>query len=633
MSKTDVTRLAIFAILSSLLTACGGSPAAGTVPLPAQSAAGGALLSQATTTASLQLAGSVTGISSGSFTVNSGYPHGFVKIATTSSTTYVPGKPVVGNSVSVTGTGTYSAFTATSVTTTTACATNATITATGTIVGLFSGGFTLDTGYPHGRIHIYTSAKTCNVAAAVLGATLSATGTGSYSAGITAMSLASTSTAAPLATPVPTATPVALATPVVANGTSTATMMPGAVNGMGLFQVFDAWGTPRISATEAQADAWRYGVVWGARAEMVSSWLSGNPSMTVSYYMPQETDASYLSWGAAGHTLTWWQTNHPDWVLYACAADGTPTTTPAYVGNLPYNIPLDFHNPAVVDYQVRTAANYAIAHGYNGLAFDEVLFTNIGGASSGTGAYGCGIYQNGSFVRRYASKTDPQWATDTVAWVKAAHALLTTDTVLAPHHLKMIVNHPAGPISDPREQTILANVDADLNETGFSDYGNYTRSTNLMKVTVDWTRYAQAHGAAALTIDKFAGTTAITPAQLEYAIATYLLANEGGSGLFAGNADSYGVEQYHAEYATNFGSRCGGYYGGSAVNVNSPDLWYRKYASAFVVVNSGSTTRSSESVTLPAGHTYRDLEGRTVTNPLTVANHDAYVLLTSNGCN
>ena len=409
--------------------------------------------------------------------------------------------------------------------------------------------------------------------------------------------------------------------------------MQTAKTGMGVFQVFDAWGTPRVSTSSAVADGPRYGVVWGARPGMPSSWRANNSSLVVTYYMPQETDPSYLSWGGIGHNLAWWQANHPDWVLYSCTASGAPTKIPAYVASLPNNIPLDFHNPAVVNYQIHAAANYAIANGYNGLAIDEVVFTNIGGVTAGTGAYGCGIYQNGTFVRRYSGKTDPTWTTDTVAWVKAAHQILNSDTTLAPHHLKLVVNHPAGNIGSANEQALLANVDADINETGYSDYSNYTKTNSLFKSTLDWTRYAQAHGVAPLTINKFYQSTAVTATQLEYSIATYLMGNEGGSGLFTSNNPGYGVEQYHSEYATNYGSACGAYYGGSATNAGSPDLWYRRYSNAFVVVNSGSSTRSSETATLPAGHTYHDLEGRTVTNPLNVANHDAYVLLTTNGCN
>ncbi len=381
-------------------------------------------------------------------------------------------------------------------------------------------------------------------------------------------------------------------------------------------------GTPRISPASAEADGNRYGVIWGARPGMASPWRTGNPSIIASYYFPQETDLSYTVWGAAGHNLAWWQKYHPDWVLYSCTAAGTPTRIPAYVGGLSTNIPLDFHNPAVMSYQIHAAANYAKANGYNALAADEVVFYNIGGATAGSGAYACGVYQNGTFVRRYSSKSDPRWTTDTVAWTRTAHS------ITASAGLKLIVNHPAGNIANANEQAILANVDADVDEMGYADYGLYAKSSSLFKLTLDWVRYAQAHGVSPLIIDKYYQSAAVSPTQLERSIAAYLMGNEGGEGLFVGNSSSYGLEQYHSQYAVNYGTACGTYYGGSAA---SPNIWYRRFTNAIVVVNSGSS-RASEVATLPTGHVYRDLAGRAVSNPLNVANYGAYVLLTTNGC-
>jgi hypothetical protein len=423
----------------------------------------------------------------------------------------------------------------------------------------------------------------------------------------------------------PVAAPQAVSTSITTSTTNT----------VGLFQVFDAFGSNVISTTTAAADGGRYAAVWGARLGMPTPWRANNTGLAATYYMPQETDADTVAWGDIGHPLSWWQSNHPDWVLYACNSSGTPTKTPAYISELPNNVPLDIHNPAVVAYQVRLAANYAHAHGYTGLAFDEVLFSNVTGTGVGSGYYGCGIYENGTFVRRYAGKSDPAWAIDTVAWVKAAHSILKTDSVIAPYNLKFVVNHPAYSVATTNEQTVLQNVDAAVDEAGFSDYGAYKLSSNsyVFGRAVAWMQYAQAHGVAPLIIDKFDQSGAITPVQLEYSIATYLIANQGTARLFVGNYYSYGAEQYHSEYATNYGAPCGSYYGGPTYDSANPQIYYRRFANAVVVVNSGSLpARSSEVAHLPTGHTYRDLEGRAVANPLTVASNDAYVLLTTNGC-
>ncbi len=575
MSKLFVSRLALFAFLSASLAACGGgggSPTGGPMPatIPGDPSATGATTS----------------------------PLGATATAT----------PAAMSTMSMT-------------------ASNGTITASGSVAGIFKGGFTMQTASPHGFVHIYTNSSTRFTGAKLaVGQQVTAVGTGSF-ASVTATSVTQVGATGEVATPTPV--PSKTSAPAVAppNGNSTTPLLQMAKAKIAPFQVFDAWGSPRVSAAAAEADGPRYSLVWGARPGMASAWRKNNSSLIASYYMPQETDASWVSWGGIGHNLAWWEANHPDWVLYSCTASGTPTKIPAYVGSLPQNIPLDIHNPAVVQYQVKLAASYALKNGYNGLAYDEVLFQNIGGVTAGAGAYACGIYQNGTFVRRYSSKNDVAWADDTVAWVKAAHA------IAAANNLKLVVNHPAGSYTNANEAALLANVDVDLNETGYADYSNYTKSTSLFKTTTDWTRYAQAHGAAPITIDKFYQSAAVTPVQVEYGIATYLMSNEGGSGLFISNNPGYGVEQFHSEYNVDYGTPCAAYYGGSATNAGSPDLWYRRYSNAFVVVNSGSTSRSSEVANLPAGHTYRDLEGRQVSNALTVANHDAYVLLTTNGCN
>jgi len=138
---------------------------------------------------------------------------------------------------------------------------------------------------------------------------------------------------------------------------------------------------------------------------------------------------------------------------------------------------------------------------------------------------------------------------------------------------------------------------------------------------------------ATLIIDKFTqdkGT--ITSNHLEYAMATYLMGNEQGAALFASPNDGYGLEQYHPEYSTAIGAPCGDYYGGATYDSANPQIYYRKFANALIVVNSGSLPRASEVAKLPSGHSYKDLEGRSVTNPLTVASNDAYVLLTTSGC-
>lgn len=383
-----------------------------------------------------------------------------------------------------------------------------------------------------------------------------------------------------------------------------------------------------MTPQEIQSEAPRYDGVWGAFQPQ--AWLSAHPGMLVSrYFIPQE-DRSGLS----GHDLAWWQANHPDWILYACDANNNPTHDFAYWPGVDKpDVPLDFHNPAVIDYQVRQLNGAsAIQNGMNALAIDQVVFADAmagGNPNFGQtvkrGEYACGIWQGSTFVRRYNGVNDAAWNADMVAFVETARHIVTTDPVLAPYHLKILINHPIGNTSYPNEQALLQNVDGTLDEAGYTHGGTYKSASdaNLFRATTEYLRYVQSRGVAAYVIDQF-GATSITPQQREYAVAAYFMANEGRAYMYM--SPSVGASAYdYPEYGAKLGSPCGAYYGG-------PHIYYRKFTNGLVVLNSGSLPAASESAPLPSGHTYQDLDGRAVTNPLSIASNDGYVLLTSNGC-
>jgi hypothetical protein len=393
---------------------------------------------------------------------------------------------------------------------------------------------------------------------------------------------------------------------------------------VGLFQEFDRL----MSADQISKDAPRYDAVWGA--SQPEAWTGAHPGILVSrYFIPQE-DRSVVS----GHDLTWWQTNHPDWILYTCDANGTPTHDLAWWSGVDRaDVPLDFHNPDVVDYQVRqlNGAN-AISNGQNALAIDQIVFVNamVGGNPNfgqtvKAGEYACGIWQNGTFVRRYSGVNDNAWTADMVAFVKAARQIVTTDSALAPHHLKILVNHPLGSVANASEQALFANIDGIVDERGYADYGRYQSAGNVnhFKQTTDYLIYAQNHGVAVYSINYFK-VADVTPQQREYAIAAYFMANEGHAYIYI-TPSTGGEEHNYPEYEAKLGTPCGAYYGG-------PYIYYRKYSGGLVVLNSGSLPATSKPASLPTGHTYADIDGRSVTNPLDVDSNDGYVLLTGKGC-
>jgi len=378
-----------------------------------------------------------------------------------------------------------------------------------------------------------------------------------------------------------------------------------------------------MTSSDASTNAPRYNLVWGSHVP--SGWRSTNSNLIASYYQ------LFMNSDSA-HTLSWYQTYHPDWILYNCTSTGSPTRTPAYMqaGAYGTNVPLDIHNPAVISFQIKTMyAPKVISGGYNALAADNVVFWNIMGGNAGSGSYGCGIWSGSTFVKRYASKTDTAWATDVANWVKTARTILNTDSAIAPYHIKLVVNHPAGSASSATEQTLLANIDAGLNENGFVNYGKYKTQSGVFKHAYDYASYEQAHGVTALVINKFVQTTSLTPVQREWAVATYLLANEGHLLLFttngSGGTGGYGTIHYYPEYNANLGAPCGPVSGG-------PAIYTRKFKNGMVVLND---SLSSAYASLPTTHVYKDIDARSVTSHLLVPATDAFVMTTTvgTGCN
>ena len=405
---------------------------------------------------------------------------------------------------------------------------------------------------------------------------------------------------------------------------------------IGLTQIFDLFPATnpqtdtQMTTAQVAADASRYNFVWGSFPPRPPVWRSSNPSAFVSRYYIVSEDNVLVS----GNNLAYFQQNHPDWILYACDATGNPTHDLAYTpGDGFADVPLDIHNPAVVQYQMQSLTSYAVANGYNALALDQVLFQNYMkggnpnfGQTVNPGEYGCGVYRNGSFVKEYQSATDPTWGSDMLALVQTARTYATQNQLL------LAVNHPIGNGMPQQEQALLGIADLSIDEPGFTDYGNYASSSTFFLSTYNYAESIQSRGKALALIDKFASVVTVSPGMLEYSIATYLMANEGNLDLFTVGANGpgygYGAEQYHSEYATAFGRPCAP----MAAVAGNPQVFERRYEHGLAIVNSGST--ATEFAPLPPGHTYTDIEGRAVTNPLAVASHDAFALTTTsgNGC-
>src|SRR5947209_286749 len=164
------------------------------------------------------------------------------------------------------------------------------------------------------------------------------------------------------------------------------------------FLMFDGY----ISKPAAVAP--RYDFVTGAKWYNVAAYRSTNSNIFLTYYITFHRDNGAFTDSSALKSLAGWRAIHPDWVLYRC-----DRVTPAYEFGNP-NMPFDFSNPALVDWQVQNFALPASQNGYSGVTADNLNLENIFGA--------CGTYQNGKWVRRYTGKfDDPVWQADVVNWI------------------------------------------------------------------------------------------------------------------------------------------------------------------------------------------------------------------------
>jgi hypothetical protein len=391
----------------------------------------------------------------------------------------------------------------------------------------------------------------------------------------------------------------------------------------------------KMSSSQITAEAPYEDAVWGTFSP--SYWNAGHPGMIVSrYLMPFDDD-----YAVSGHDLNWWQQNHPDWILYACDQNNNPTHYVARDDGFP-NVLLDIHNPQVIQYQISGEVGpYMVANGYNALAADNITFKNytggpnallgqsVSGETYGSdGWYGCGIWQGTTFVRRYSmgwDQPDPAFISDLVNWVQTVRSILNTDPYLSTYHLHLMVNHPIGSLSDPNEQAVISNVDTMEYEASFSNWDRY--NANFPEI-IQYMQYTQAHHVAFFDINYFCqnnGTpceSSVTTSQLEFAMAAHQLGNEGGAGLFIapGGGSSY---SYYSQYQTHLGTPCSEY-----ATVGT-DVYLRRFSGGLVVVNNST---AAQSVSLP-NHTYADIDGRAISNPLTVNGQDGYVMTTTqNGC-
>ncbi len=372
---------------------------------------------------------------------------------------------------------------------------------------------------------------------------------------------------------------------------------PNTWNNIHLFLTFD------YNISDPAAIARHYDFVWGAKPDHVAAFRSANPDIFLTYYISFFRDTGTF-FDSQPRSLSYWKTTHPDWILYQC-----DRVTPAYAFG-DSNIPLDFANPAVVQWQVQTYAQPASMSGYNGIAADNVNLQNASGA--------CGVYKNGQWVQLYSGQpNDPKWKANVIEWLarmqQALHSLK--------HPLALISNLTLGSLApdDPLLQQVLSHIDGVLDEDGFTEAGDaYLTGTDWIQ-TIQFIQSVQAQHKAYYIINQFSSSV-VDSAEVQWAVASYLMAKGHSSALFISTVQGYGSDFWDPIYNAQIGSPSGSMY-------QMQGIYARNYSGGLSLVNPSAAI--SYTVSLPSGHHYVDLYGMAVSGTITMPPHSGLVLLTS----
>ncbi|MEV0165881.1 hypothetical protein [Nonomuraea fuscirosea] len=331
--------------------------------------------------------------------------------------------------------------------------------------------------------------------------------------------------------------------------------------------------------------------VWGA------STLTQPAGAVPSGYLPAFRDFDRT------HTLAWYQANHPDWVVYQ--AD---RVTPAWeFGNTLY-VPIDITNAAVRTYYFSTFVQPLIDQGYPIIGFDNVATPNV---YNSAGHYDA----DGAWVQQYDGRDDRAWPAAVLGWLGyLAGQLHARDVAMAAN----ITWNASVVLSDIQQAVGL--VDIYVDEQGFTVHRDSNYNDQAWRDKFDFAR-SVAPGKLYLAINQ---TTAAdladaSQAQVDWAIANYLLYRERLSMMTLCGVGQYHVFVDHPELHTDIGTPS------SAPVQDTTGGWKRGYTGGRVLVNPSST--QAVTMVLPAG-TWTDLHGATHSGHITLPPNSGTVLST-----
>ena len=374
----------------------------------------------------------------------------------------------------------------------------------------------------------------------------------------------------------------------------------GVVSFIDTYDGIHAFLTFDYSVTDVATAASHADYVWGADESNIAGYrASSQPQIVLSKYIPFTRDPD------ESHDLAYWQALHPDWVLYQC-----DQVTPAYeFGDS--NVSLDITNPDVVDWQITSYAMPAADAGYDMIAADNFTLSNDFGA--------CGIFQNGQWKALYSGADDPQYTADVLAW---AQSFATRLHSLSPKPLGLVPNFQIGgvPYTDPNVVQVVATVDAILDECGFTGCsGGYPAESSWLNIQ-SFVEYVQGQNKAYYAINEFGDSPPLPDADVQWALASYLMSKEHASAIFTSGVQQYGSDNWRPEYSAAIGTPCG-------AMQSTQGVYAREYKHGYAIANPSA---NAAAFTLPSG-SFQDLHGSAVSGSVPLAAGTGTVLLDTGG--
>jgi hypothetical protein len=256
------------------------------------------------------------------------------------------------------------------------------------------------------------------------------------------------------------------------------------------------------------------------------------------------------------------------------------------------NVPLDFTNPAVIDWQVQETKDMRPA--LTAFSADLVHLINLNHA--------CGVYRNGQWVQLFSGEDyDPAYEAAMLNWIREIRSRLAAHR----YPKGLVINCPPNSAYDDEQiASIVANVDGILDEEGFTFFA-------LGRGNVEWLLKLrrmieiQNQGVAFYSVN-YVNNFPPTQEEVNWILGSFLMGREHSAYIVITEdvvENYFGPTWPHLpEFDQDVGHPC------SAMTA-SQGIYVRDFSKGMAVVNPSNT--SSYMFTLPPGN-FTDLYGAPV---------------------